>query len=153
MVSLRGIRARDVCSTQNGAARGSRNGRRDRATVPRCASTGPDAQGRTQVSEQLVLSHVDARRLCDWCGGPLRPRARIDTRTCSKACRQARHRFRVAPADATDRPLRFAYADPPYPKLARKYYRDHPDYGGEVDHHALINRLVEEFPDGWALST
>jgi len=32
-------------------------------------------------------------------------------------------------------------------------YKDHPDYGGEVDHKALIERLVAEFPDGWALST
>jgi hypothetical protein len=32
-------------------------------------------------------------------------------------------------------------------------YRGHPDYAGEVDHPALIARLVDEFPDGWALST
>ena len=30
-------------------------------------------------------------------------------------------------------------------------YRDHPDYGGEVDHAALIERLAGY--DGWALST
>ncbi len=49
--------------------------------------------------------------------------------------------------------MRFAYADPPYPGKARRYYRDHADYGGEVDHEALIERLEAEFPDGWALST
>ena len=49
--------------------------------------------------------------------------------------------------------MRFAYADPPYPGKARKYYRDHADYGGEVDHRELIERLEAEFPDGWALST
>ena len=48
------------------------------------------------------------------------------------------------------RSLRLAYADPPYPGKAR-LYRDHPDYGGEVDHPALIARLAEY--DGWALST
>ncbi len=48
--------------------------------------------------------------------------------------------------------MRFAYADPPYPGMAH-LYKDHPDYAGEVDHKALIARLVEEFPDGWALST
>lgn len=49
--------------------------------------------------------------------------------------------------------MRFAYADPPYPDKSRKYYRDHPDYAGEVDHAELIERLEGEFPDGWALST
>ena len=45
--------------------------------------------------------------------------------------------------------LRLAYADPPYPGKAR-LYRDHPDYGGEVDHGALIGLAAY---DGWALST
>jgi hypothetical protein len=49
--------------------------------------------------------------------------------------------------------MRFAYADPPYPRQARKHYKDHADYAGEVDHPALIARLIEEYPDGWALST
>jgi hypothetical protein len=48
--------------------------------------------------------------------------------------------------------MKFAYADPPYPGMAH-LYKDHPDYAGEVDHKALIERLVDEFPDGWALST
>ncbi len=73
---------------------------------------------------------------------------------CSVRCRQARHRFlrAVGYADsvAPGRPLRLAYADPPYPGKAR-LYRDHPDYGGEVDHAALIARLSGY--DGWALST
>jgi hypothetical protein len=69
-------------------------------------------------------------------------------------CRQARHRFTrtVGRAGAVDygRPRRLAYADPPYPGKAR-LYRDHPDYGGEVDHAALLARLAGY--DGWALST
>jgi hypothetical protein len=48
--------------------------------------------------------------------------------------------------------VRFAYADPPYPGNAH-YYEEHPDYGGEVNHAHLIQYLIEEFPDGWALST
>ncbi len=48
--------------------------------------------------------------------------------------------------------LRMAYADPPYPGCAG-IYRDHPDFAGEVDHAALIDRLEREFADGWALST
>lgn len=47
--------------------------------------------------------------------------------------------------------MRFAYADPPYPGLARRYYRHHHDYGGEVDHGALLSHLQRY--DGWALST
>jgi hypothetical protein len=49
--------------------------------------------------------------------------------------------------------MRVAYADPPYPRQAKKHYEDHVDYAGEVDHPALIERLSNEFPDGWALST
>jgi len=41
-----------------------------------------------------------------------------------------------------------AYADPPYPGCARRYYGSE-----EVDHVELVARLVEGFPDGWALST
>ncbi|MGL5826652.1 MAG: hypothetical protein ACRCYU_17850, partial [Nocardioides sp.] len=78
--------------------------------------------------------------------------------TCSKRCRQARHRFTTtigtpplpAPGVGVGQPRRLAYADPPYPGLAG-YYRDHPDYAGEVDHQALIRRLSTY--DGWALST
>ena len=46
--------------------------------------------------------------------------------------------------------MRFAYADPPYIGCAAKHYRHHPDYGGEVDHVALIERLNTY--DSWALS-
>jgi hypothetical protein len=68
-------------------------------------------------------------------------------------CRQARHRFLRTvgrAAVAAGRPLRLAYADPPYPGNAR-LYRGHRDYAGEVDHAALIRRLGPY--DGWALST
>ena len=45
-----------------------------------------------------------------------------------------------------------AYADPPYPGLARKYYQHEATYAGEVDHAALIASLRTSY-DGWALST
>ena len=68
---------------------------------------------------------------------PIPERARRDAVCCSVRCRQARHRFLRAvghaEAVARGRALRLAYADPPYPGNAR-LYRDHPDYGGEVDH-------------------
>jgi hypothetical protein len=48
--------------------------------------------------------------------------------------------------------VKFAYADPPYVGQAKRLYGKHRDYGGEVDHRALIQRLVDDYPDGWALS-
>jgi hypothetical protein len=94
-------------------------------------------------------------RVCDWCQGPIPARARRDAVCCSVRCRQARHRFTRdvghARAVTGGRPLRLAYADPPYPGMAY-LYRGHPDYAGEVDHAALIRRLADEY-DGWALST
>lgn len=88
-----------------------------------------------------------AARLCTWCKRPITSRRR-DATTCSKSCRQAKYRFRravgvaqelrdVSPAD----PRRIAYADPPYPGMSRRYYGDHPDYAGEVDHEQLIASL------------
>ncbi len=94
------------------------------------------------------------RRICAWCEKPIPERARRDAVCCSVRCRQARHRFLravgYAESVAPGRPLRLAYADPPYPGNAR-LYRDHPDYGGEVDHAELIRCLGTY--DGWALST
>ncbi len=45
--------------------------------------------------------------------------------------------------------MKIGYADPPYVNCAH-LYRDHPDYAGEVDHGALIERLQDEY-DGWVL--
>lgn len=47
--------------------------------------------------------------------------------------------------------MKIGYADPPYPGCAHMY-KDHPDYAGEVDHRALVERLMDEF-DGWVLHT
>jgi hypothetical protein len=47
--------------------------------------------------------------------------------------------------------LSFAVADPPYPGMSYKIYGDHPDFAGEVDHPALIERLCDEYDDGWVL--
>jgi hypothetical protein len=92
--------------------------------------------------------------LCVWCRRPISPDSRVDAKTCSQPCRQALHRFGrgaapLAPTSRTFRgSMRFAYADPPYPGFAKKLYD-----AEEVDHVALIERLVRDFPDGWALST
>lgn len=54
--------------------------------------------------------------------------------------------------ERTTTPLRIAYADPPYPGLAKRYYGGEATYGGEVDHRELVASLRSSF-DGWALST
>lgn len=56
------------------------------------------------------------------------------------------------PSVGGGRPLRIAYADPPYPGKAG-IYREHPDFDGEVDHAELVARLEADYPDGFALST
>ena len=92
-------------------------------------------------------------RPCEWCGGEIPEGKRRDSRFCKQSCRQASHRFQrgcVARGRAR-RPLRFAYADPPYPGKSRRYYSEHPDFAGEVDHDDLLSHL-RDF-DGWALST
>lgn len=52
--------------------------------------------------------------------------------------------------------MRFAYADPPYFGLAKKFYGDRHAEAAEFDqittHASLIARLSSEYPDGWALS-
>lgn len=107
----------------------------------------------------------DGHRICLWCRRPLEATA---TRWCSKRCRQTAWRSRriaslegreLLPATPGSTPAtssrasetrRLAYADPPYPGLAR-YYRDQPTYAGEVDHARLLGTLATY--DGWALST
>jgi hypothetical protein len=49
--------------------------------------------------------------------------------------------------------MRFAYADPPYPGRARRYYGREATYAGEVDHAELVASLEASGYDGWALST
>lgn len=74
---------------------------------------------------------------------------------CGRKCRQAafRLRRRRTTEQVHGEPMRLAYADPPYPRLAKRYYGDQPNYAGEVNHAELVARLEREYPDGWALST
>ena len=93
-------------------------------------------------------------RACAWCKGPIPATHRQDAVCCSVRCRQAKHRFTTSVGVSSLRaaePLRLAYADPPYPGRAARYYSTHPDYAGEVDHVALLEQLAGY--DGWALST
>ena len=136
-LALAGDPSRDAAAEPDASAAAARD-------ASRLAAAEPDASPRTGAT----------LRVCAWCQGPIPPVARKDALCCSVRCRQARHRFTRAaghaPPVAGGRPLRLAYADPPYPGKAW-IYRGHPDYAGEVDHAALIRRLG--LYDGWALST
>lgn len=124
--------------------------------------TRPHSEASDVAARDASRSTGATQRLCAWCQGPIPAAMRRDAVCCSVRCRQARHRFnRTVGATATGtgqtsggveygRPLRLAYADPPYPGNAR-LYRGHRDYAGEVDHATLIRRLTGY--DGWALST
>lgn len=52
-------------------------------------------------------------------------------------------------------PMRFAYADPPYLGCGKLYASQHPDaldFDRVETHRALITRLCQQYPDGWAMS-
>lgn len=98
---------------------------------------------------------ISPGELCVWCESPLRA-TRLPSVYCSRKCRQFAFRLRARfdmPSTAGVIPGRFAYADPPYPGLSRRYYKDEPTYAGEVDHAALVARLEGDDLAGWALST
>lgn len=51
--------------------------------------------------------------------------------------------------------MRFAYADPPYLGCCKLYDHYHPDgrcWDDVETHRLLIERLCDEYPDGWAMS-
>lgn len=93
---------------------------------------------------------MSSRPPCAWCRGTIPEEARADAKTCGRKCRQAVWRLlqRSGALTAQEAPQRFAYADPPYPGRAQRYYGRE-----EVDHRELIAQLEELAPAGWALST
>ncbi len=96
--------------------------------------------------------------ICCWCRRDPGTTLRRDAQFCSRKCRQAAWRARsyskATNGNSVDvRPLRFAYADPPYPGTARRYYKGEDSFQGEVDHPSLIDRLTTGGFDGLALST
>lgn len=92
---------------------------------------------------------------CPWCGEPVPEGHRRDSRYCGRRCRQSGFRLRQRRVGTEERststPLRIAYADPPYPGLAKRYYQHEDTFAGEVDHIELLERLRGY--DAWALST
>jgi len=94
---------------------------------------------------------------CSWCRAAI-ARRRVDAVFCSRKCRQASWRLRhyssllvdgrrQRPPPAAAGSLRFAYADPPYPGMARRLYGRQ-----EVNHRELLKILTGNY-NGWALST
>lgn len=63
----------------------------------------------------------------------------------------------MATSDGPPAPAVFRYADPPYPGLAAKYYRNEATFAGEVNFARLIGELEASRASGecigWALST
>lgn len=58
-------------------------------------------------------------------------------------------------SNLTVQPRTVAYADPPYLGMCGRYDHFHPDgrcWDDVETHRLLIARLVDEYPDGWALS-
>lgn len=51
--------------------------------------------------------------------------------------------------------MKFAYADPPYYRQGKRLYGDHPEaaiWDTTEAHVDLVERLKNNYPDGWALS-
>lgn len=128
-----------------------------RASSGARATTTLELPSPTPISVGDVVS--DGPR-CTWCGASLVDRRRA--RYCGRRCRQAAFRLRRRRDPSfTDRSatpaappgLCFAYADPPYPGTAARYYRHEPTYAGEVDHATLVASLTAGGYAGWALST
>lgn len=90
--------------------------------------------------------------ICAWCRRDLEA-TRTRGRFCGRLCRQAAFRLRrrrvtVEASSGAGEARRFVYADPPYPGLSSKYYRDEPTFAGEVDFPVLIASLLQELRDG-----
>jgi len=155
-------RARRAVSRSSRTRPGARRARDDASLLATGDASPSTSHGHAEESRRRT------GRVCDWCAGPIREGARVDTEVCGAKCRKARWRFgravpgaparspvrRRDPRDASrlqhlaEGTARFCYADPPYPGRAG-YYEER----REVDHAELIARLQAGWPDGWALST
>lgn len=118
------------------------------------ASPTARANGSPQHAGDESGAALGDEAICRWCRSELPATVvRAGGCWCSKRCRQTAWRARreslAGVADACSK--RVAYADPPYPGTAGKYYGGESTYRGEVDHWALVHVLAGF--DGWALST
>src|SRR5207302_1553673 len=124
-VDLRGIEhpSEALIDCLDGAIRDSKDGVVNAATpnsVNGAIGGGRHAPVSVHDLQDLQPSPEASRRVCGWCDGPIPPGARSDAIYCKTSCRQAAHRFGKGRAlrAACGRPLRLAYADPPYPGRA-----------------------------------
>jgi len=129
----------------------------ERRASPTLQKVGVEPRERPTFEEASHRARDDASLTaasCAWCRQSLGVTVRRDSRYCSQACRQAAYRLRCRRVTEASYggSMRFAYADPPYPKRAY-LYSDQPSFAGEVDHAALIASLEASRYDGWALST
>lgn len=106
----------------------------------------------TYLPEVVLPVRQYSGDVCAWCGGP-RGSVRPNRVFCSPRCKAFawRRSTRNAEIERLALPMRFAYADPPYPDCAYMY-KDQDSYAGEVDHEALIRDLRTSH-EHWALST
>lgn len=124
----------------------SKSGAEKRTSSTHRGDASPSSPGDTSPTA------ANDGHICGWCRSRLEdPRARY----CGRKCRQAAFRLRRRQTTdaANELPGTFAYADPPYPGLAAKYYKGEVTYGGEVDHRELVLSLEASGYTGWALST
>lgn len=148
------VEKREALRREAGAAEGRANlTTPDRGIAPGLAGASPDVPATGGGGVVGVQGDT-----CRWCASCLEERRAI---YCSRKCRQAAWRLRGRRGTGNDGSRRpasptpgvFAYADPPYPGTAKKWYGDQPTYAGEVDHAELVASLGAGGYAGWALST
>lgn len=108
---------------------------------------------RRPAAETTETGTFSRAGLCHWCC--VNPKMkRRGAKFCGQKCRQSAWRCvrNMETRERNAKPMRFGYADPPYPGFAKKLYGDEPSYAGEDDHVELIASLTDRY-DGWALST
>lgn len=122
--------------------------------LPAAADDMSPRAARDESKRRPEIEQTELRK-CVWCRRGLEDTDPRSKHCKGQKCRQSAYRLRkrVELVQRNDRPMRFAYADPPYPGRAAKYYSDQPSFAGEVDHAALIASLEASGYDGWALST
>lgn len=120
-----------------------------------CPGCRTEASSTARANASFGAVESCSGRRCGWCRSLLEASATPAAIFCGRKCRQAAFRLRrrrtTEAAEAGN--LTFAYADPPYPGLARKYYAGEASFAGEVDHEELVASLTAAGYAGWALST
>src|SRR5260370_22237967 len=95
------------------------------------------------MPDSLARDPLATLPYCAWCAGPLPHPERATF--CGRRCRQAAWRFRrrrpTGELPVATSPATFAYADPPYPATAAKFYLREPTPAGELAHAGVVQYL------------